>query len=103
MACVYPNLSQAIHDPSHAHNRELITAAPHFHSSLWESVGLSRLSHASGLRNNCGYVQADTRAMSRFIAIDRDTAYLLPSISEWLPENHLARLVVEVIDRLDLS
>ena len=42
--------------------------------------------------------------MSRFIAIDRDTAYLLlPSISEWLPENHLARFVVEVIDRLDLS
>ena len=41
--------------------------------------------------------------MSRFIAIDRNTAYLLPSISEWLPENHLARFVVEVIDRLDLS
>ena len=42
--------------------------------------------------------------MSRFIAIDRDTAYLLPpSVSEWLPENHFARVVVEVIDRLDLS
>ena len=42
--------------------------------------------------------------MSRFIAIDRDTAYLLPpSVIEWLPESHLARLVVEVIDRLDLS
>ena len=41
--------------------------------------------------------------MSRFIVIDRDTAYLLPSISEWLPENHLARFVVEVIDQMDLS
>ena len=42
--------------------------------------------------------------MSRFIAIDRDTAYLLPpSVSEWLPENHLARFVVEVIDQMDLS
>jgi len=42
--------------------------------------------------------------MSRFIAIDRDTAYLLPpSVDEWLPQNHLARFVVEVIDQLDLS
>ncbi len=42
--------------------------------------------------------------MSRFVAVDRDTAYLLPpSVDEWLPENHLARFVVEVIDNLDLS
>ena len=42
--------------------------------------------------------------MSRFIAVDRDTAYLLPpSVDEWLPEDHLARFVVEVIDQLDLS
>jgi transposase len=42
--------------------------------------------------------------MSRFIAVDRDTAYLLPpSVDEWLPDDHLARFVVEVIDRLDLS
>ena len=42
--------------------------------------------------------------MSRFIAVDRDTAYLLPpSVDEWLPQNHLARFVVEVIDGLDLS
>jgi len=42
--------------------------------------------------------------MSRFIAIDRDTAYLLPpSVDEWLPQDHLARFVVEVIDQLDLS
>src|SRR5215208_5349607 len=42
--------------------------------------------------------------MSNFRPIDRDTAYLLPpSVDEWLPERHLARFVVEVIDRLDLS
>ena len=42
--------------------------------------------------------------MSRFIAVDRDTAYLLPpSVDEWLPQNHLARFVVEVIDQLNLS
>lgn len=42
--------------------------------------------------------------MSRFVAVDRDTAYLLPpSVDEWLPSDHLARFVVEVIERLDLS
>jgi transposase len=42
--------------------------------------------------------------MSRFIAVDRETAYLLPpSVDEWLPQDHLARFVVEVIDQLDLS
>jgi transposase len=42
--------------------------------------------------------------MSRFIAVDRDTVYLLPpSVDEWLPQDHLARFVVEVIDQLDLS
>ena len=31
--------------------------------------------------------------MSRFCPIDRDTAFLLPpSVQEWLPEGHLARL-----------
>jgi transposase len=42
--------------------------------------------------------------MSRFIAVDRETTYLLPpSVDEWLSQNHLARFVVEVIDQLDLS
>ena|SRR5450631_2093547 len=42
--------------------------------------------------------------MSRFIALDRDTAYLMPpSVDEWLPQDHLARFVVEVIDQLNLS
>src|SRR5689334_1133378 len=41
--------------------------------------------------------------MSNFRSIDRQTGFLLPpSIDEWLPEKHLARFVVEVIDGLDL-
>lgn len=42
--------------------------------------------------------------MSRFVAVDRDTAYLLPpSVDEWLPSDHLARFVVEVIEQIDLD
>ena len=42
--------------------------------------------------------------MSRFVPIDRETAYLLPpSVDEWLPKDHLARFVLEVIEQLDLS
>src|SRR3954467_15343434 len=41
--------------------------------------------------------------MSNFRSIDRPTGFLLPpSVDEWLPEKHLARFVVEVIDGLDL-
>ena len=42
--------------------------------------------------------------MSNFRQMDRDTDFLLPpSVDEWLPQRHLARFVVEVVDRLDLS
>lgn len=42
--------------------------------------------------------------MSNFRQVDRQTDFLLPpSVDEWLPDQHLARFVVEVIDRLDLS
>jgi len=42
--------------------------------------------------------------LSNFRPIDRETGFLLPpSVDDWLPERHLARFVVEVIDRLDLS
>lgn len=42
--------------------------------------------------------------MSGFKPIDRDTAYLMPpSVQDWLPEEHLARFVVDIVDRLDLS
>jgi transposase len=41
--------------------------------------------------------------MSNFRTIDRQTGFLLPpSVDEWLPERHLARFVVEVVDGLDL-
>lgn len=42
--------------------------------------------------------------MSRFISVNRYQQYVLPpSVDEWIPENHLARFVVEVIEQLDLS
>ena len=42
--------------------------------------------------------------MNRCVQVDRETAYLLPpSVDEWLPINHLARFVVDVMDQLDLS
>jgi transposase len=41
--------------------------------------------------------------MSNFRPVDRDTGFLLPpSVDDWLPERHLARFVVEVIEGLDL-
>jgi len=41
--------------------------------------------------------------MSNFIVADRQTAYLLPpSLDDWLNQDHLARFIVEVIDRLNL-
>src|SRR6201986_920335 len=41
--------------------------------------------------------------MSNFRQVDRQTGCVLPpSVDEWLPQRHLARFVVEVIDGLDL-
>ncbi len=41
--------------------------------------------------------------MSNFRLIDRDTGFLMPpSVNEWLPQRHLARFVVEVVEGLDL-
>src|SRR3979490_3492466 len=41
--------------------------------------------------------------MSNFRPINRDTGFLLPpSGDEWLPQRHLARFVVEVVEGLDL-
>ena len=41
---------------------------------------------------------------TRFQTVDRVTPYLLPqSIEDWLPEDHLARFVVEVVSKLDLA
>ncbi|UVK48627.1 IS1182 family transposase (plasmid) [Mesorhizobium sp. AR07] len=41
--------------------------------------------------------------MSNFRMVDRTSGFLLPpSVDEWLPERHLARFVVEVVEGLDL-
>src|SRR5271169_3244917 len=41
--------------------------------------------------------------MSNFRQVDRQTGFLLPPlVDEWLPQRHLARFVVEMIDGLDL-
>lgn len=41
---------------------------------------------------------------ANFRLVDRDTAYLLPpSVDDWLPEDHLARFVVEIVDQLEIS
>ena len=40
----------------------------------------------------------------KFQPINRDTPYLLPpSLQDWLPQKHLARFVVDIVDQLDLS
>ena len=39
-----------------------------------------------------------------FIPIDRDTPYIFPPcVQDYLPEHHLARFVVDIVDQLDLS
>ncbi len=39
----------------------------------------------------------------KFVEVDRETPYLLPpSLQDWLPEKHLARFVVEIVEQLDL-
>lgn len=39
-----------------------------------------------------------------FRQVDRDTLFLLPpSMNDWLPEEHLARFIVEIVAQLDLS
>src|ERR1700728_922830 len=56
------------------------------------------------MSNNHESPLASVEAMSNFRPINRDTGFLLPpSVDEWLPQRHLARFVVEVIDGLDLS
>jgi transposase len=41
--------------------------------------------------------------MANFRPIDRDTGFLMPpSVNEWLPAQHLARFIVEVVESLDL-
>ena len=40
----------------------------------------------------------------RFVSVDRSTPFLFPpSVEDWLPEDHLARFVAEIVAQLDLS
>ena len=42
--------------------------------------------------------------MTRFVTVNRDAAYLLPpAVEDWLPKDHLARFVVDIVEQLDLS
>ena len=39
-----------------------------------------------------------------FIPIDRDTPYIFPqSVQDYLPDDHLARFVVDIVEQLDLG
>lgn len=41
---------------------------------------------------------------NNFRGVDRGMLYLLPPLlQDWLPENHLARFVVELVHRSDLG
>jgi len=56
------------------------------------------------IRDNSTIAPEQRHRMSRFRPIDRKTAYLLPpSVEDWLPQDHLARFIVEAIEQLDLS
>jgi transposase len=40
----------------------------------------------------------------RLVEIDRETPMMFPpSVQEWLPENHMARFIVDIIDKIDMS
>jgi len=42
--------------------------------------------------------------MVHFVAVDRDMQFLFPPrVQEWLPKDHLARFVVDVVEQLDFS
>ena len=39
-----------------------------------------------------------------FRQVDRKTLYLMPpSMNDWLPEEHLARVLIEIVGQLDLG
>jgi len=45
-----------------------------------------------------------SKVSSKFITTDRSQLLLFPpSVEEWLPEHHLARFVVDIVEKLDLS
>ena len=45
-------------------------------------------------------IPGDVNMKVTFVQVDRETLYLLPpSIQDWLPEKHLARFVVEIVEQ----
>jgi transposase len=51
-------------------------------------------------RRNTG---SKTKMAVQFILIDRDTPYIFPPcVQDYLPEDHLARFIVDLVDQLDL-
>jgi len=39
---------------------------------------------------------------NQFIPIDRDTPFVIP-VQDWLPEEHLARFIVEIVESLEVT
>lgn len=49
-------------------------------------------------------VKMSLKMNEKFYLCDRNTTMLMPqNIQDWLPENHIARFVVDVIEDLDVS
>ena len=41
---------------------------------------------------------------SKYFFPDRETPFMFPpNMDDWLPEDHLARFIVDIVNRLDLS
>ena len=61
--------------------------------------GLLISDNLAGTQSTHGVFMAD-----QFRPLDRETPiFLPPSLQEWLPEPHLARFVVEIVEQLELS
>lgn len=42
--------------------------------------------------------------MKRFVGADREQSMLMPyDLCDWLPEDHLARFMVDIVERLNLN
>ncbi len=60
--------------------------------------------NGAGNARDLGSGQAPLCMAFNFRPLDRDQQFLLPpSMADWLPEDHLAWFVLEVVDALDLS
>jgi len=64
---------------------------------------LSEIDRTFILDNVGSLLRLDTRMSKRFRECSLDQPFLLPpSLQDWLPENHLARFVADVVHHLDL-